>query len=352
MSSSPDTDSRPRICFLGPMIGRRHGFAISQGLVLENYLEREGYSVVSASDCLNRYARLADILATIARYRRSIDVICLEVYGGPSFVVEDLASLAATIFRIPLVMILHGGALPDFMQRHPHWTRGVLKRASRLVAPSPYLQRAVAVHGFRAQVIPNLIDLESYPHRHREKVRPKLFWMRSFHPVYNPNLAVRALAIIKARVPDASLVMAGQSKGAEYEVTALAQSLGLADSVHFPGFLDQSGKCREGNAADVFINTNRVDNMPVAVLEAGAMGLPVVATAVGGVPDLLSNGRDGILVPDDDPRAMAESVLSLLADPARASRYSRNARQLAERSSWRSVQPHWAQLFHQVCPRH
>ena len=97
------------------------------------------------------------------------------------------------------------------------------------------------------------------------------------------------------------------------------------------------GKRREGNAADIFINTNRIDNMPVAVLEAGATGLPVVATAVGGVPDLLVDGRDAVLVSDDDDAAMADAILRLLRDPELAGRLSRNGRLLASRSAWESV---------------
>jgi glycosyltransferase involved in cell wall biosynthesis len=124
--------------------------------------------------------------------------------------------------------------------------------------------------------------------------------------------------------------------------------MGLQGAVQFPGFLDYDGKRREGNAADIFINTNRIDNMPVAVLEAGAMGLPVVATAVGGVPDLLVDGRDGVLVPDDDEAAMAGAILRLLRDPELAGRLSRNGRLLAERSAWEAVRPQWTTLFAEV----
>jgi glycosyltransferase involved in cell wall biosynthesis len=245
-------------------------------------------------------------------------------------------------------MTLHGGAMPEFMARFPRWSRSVLTRATCLVAPSGFLKRAVGRYGFDARVISNVIDLKHYQYRHRYALRPRLFWMRAFHPVYNPVLALRVLSRVKRHVPDASLVMAGQCKGAEGEVAALAREMGLDGAVQFPGFLDQDGKRLHGNAADIFINTNRVDNMPVALLEAGAMGLPIVATAVGGVPDLLTQGRDGVLVPDDDDEAMADAILRLLRDPELAGRLSRNGRCLAERSAWDAVALQWKGLFREI----
>jgi len=108
---------------------------------------------------------------------------------------------------------------------------------------------------------------------------------------------------------------------------------------------------REGHAADIFINTNRIDNMPVAVVEACAMGLPVVATAVGGVPDLLKDGETGLLVPDDDDKMMAEAIKRLLDDAELAGRLSANGRLLAERSSWEQVRPRWEELFADLTAR-
>jgi glycosyltransferase involved in cell wall biosynthesis len=330
------------------MLGRHPGFAICQSLILANRLASERYGVVTASSRINRCARLADLVSTLLRHRREIDVVCLAVYGGPSFVAEDLASRVAQQLGKPLVMTLHGGAMPEFMSRFPRWSMSVLRRANCLVTPSEFLRRAVAERGLEARVIPNLIDLRNYQYRYRSRLHPKLFWMRSFHPIYNPMLAIRVLSRVRQQIPEASLVMAGQHKGAEVEVERLARELGVHGAVQFPGFLDREEKRRLGNAADIFINTNRVDNMPVAVLEAGAMGLPIVATAVGGVPDLLVNGRDGVLVPDNDVEAMANAVLGLLNDPDLAGRLSRNGRRLAERSTWDAVGPQWTGLFREM----
>jgi glycosyltransferase involved in cell wall biosynthesis len=340
-----------RVCQVGPMVGRNAGHVTTQGEILTDGLRREGYPVTSTSAQPNRYWRLLDILWTLLRHGRQIDVQWLHVYGGPSFVVEDMASLLGRLFGQRIIMHLHGGNMPQFMAKHPHWTRRVLRRADAFAAPSPFLARAIEPYGFHSRVIPNVIDLALYPFRHRQKVAPRLFWMRSFQQLWNPLMAVRVLARLCESWPDATLVMGGEEKGMLAETKALAQRLGVAHAVHFPGFLNMEGKAREGSAADIFVNTNHIDNMPVAVVEACAMGLPVVATSVGGIPDLLLNEETGLLVPDDDDAAMAAAIDRLCRQPGLASRLSAHGRQLAESSSWSQVLPQWEQLITEVMSR-
>lgn len=330
------------------MIGRNRGSVTTQGEFLSDLFSDAGYQVLSVSAAPNRYRRLWEIVRTIVRHRRDIDVQCLQVYGGPSFVVEDIASVLGRRFGHRIVMHVHGGAMPEFMSRHPVWTRRVLSRADAFVAPSPFLARAIKPYGFHAGVIPNLIQLADYPYRHRTNILPKLFWMRTFEPLYNPELALRTLARVRRVLPEATLVMAGQEKGHGPEVRRLAEDLGVACAVRFAGFLDGARKAREGDAADLFLNTNRVDNMPVSVVEACAMGLPVVATAVGGVPDLLTHEETGLLVPDDDDEAMAAAVHRLLQEPALTGRISASARELAERCAWDKVRPMWESVWARV----
>lgn len=317
----------------------------TQGEVLAGLLAAEGYWVITASGIPNRVGRVADIVRTLSRNRRSIDLLVLQVYSGPSFVIESLSSGLARRFGIPIVMHLHGGAMTEFIARHPGWTKKVLSRARALIAPSEFLARAVSQIGMRAQIIPNVLDIDAYPYRHRSRLKPRLFWMRTFHPMYNPEMALRALAGVRESVPDACMVMGGQEKGHGANTRRLAGELSLSDCVRFAGFLGMADKTREGAAADIFLNTNHIDNMPVSVIEACAMGLPVVATAVGGVPDLLTNGETALLVPDDDACSMATGIVRLLRDSELASRLSANGRALAEQCSWESVRPLWTELF-------
>jgi glycosyltransferase involved in cell wall biosynthesis len=84
-------------------------------------------------------------------------------------------------------------------------------------------------------------------------------------------------------------------------------------------------------------------------LEAGAFGLPVVATAVGGLPYLLCDGENGLLVPAGNAPAMADAVRRLLDQPELAAALSANGRRLAESCGWAIVRGQWAALFDEVC---
>lgn len=341
---------KPRLCFVGPLAGARPGYVVTQGVRLSGHFRSAGYVVTAVSQFPNRYARLLDIAWTLVRKARSIDVLVVHVYGGASFVVEDVASLLGRLFGHRIIMLLHGGAMPEFMARFPRWSQRVLHRAHVIVAPSAFLARAVAPRGFHCRIIPNVIDLQLYPFRHRRALKPRLMWMRSFHPVYNPLMAVRVLERLQTTHPDATLVMGGQDKGMEIEARLLARRLGIQDSMQFPGFLDMQGKLREGATADIFINTSHVDNMPVAVIEAGALGIPVVSTSVGGVTDLLADGETALLTPDGDVEAMTAAIRRLLADEELTARLSAGGRNLAERSAWERVRPQWEDLFVTVLP--
>ena len=78
------------------------------------------------------------------------------------------------------------------------------------------------------------------------------------------------------------------------------------------------------------------------------MGLPVVATSVGGIPDMITDGRNGLLVRDGDVKGMTDAVVSLLEHEELAERLSTNGRKLAEQSSWKIVKQQWEALFDEI----
>lgn len=336
------------VCVIGQMLGRNSGFITTQGQVVADLLDEGGYTVVCASSKTNRVQRMADIVVTILRNRRAADLLLVEVYSGLSFAVADVASLMAKWLDLRTTGVLHGGDLPRFCKRHPWWTSRVLRRFDRLVAPSGFLADAIDSEGRPVKTIPNVIDIGRYPYRERGRVKPRLLWMRAFHEIYQPELALKVFSIVRARFPTATLVMAGPDKGLADVTREIARELGLQDAIEFPGFLDHQAKIRAFLEADIFLNTNRIDNMPVAVVEACAMGLPVVATDVGGLSYLLDDGETGLLVPDRDAAGLADAVVRILSEPGLARRLSKNGRRLAEQSSWTAVKPLWESLFSEV----
>lgn len=339
---------QPRVCIVGNLVGQHAGNVTTQGQILANLLVKSGYDVISVSSKLNRLMRMAEIIMTVVGRRRSIDLMIVEVYSGLSFVIADTVSFIGKHLGIATVGVLHGGGLPEFTTRKTKWVSRVLRRFDELVTPSAYLKGAFESLGFESRIIPNVIDLEKYPHRLRRHIEPKLIWMRAFHSIYNPGLAIRAFSLILDKYADATLVMAGVDKGLEASVKQLARDLGVDSRIGFPGFLGPEAKAQEFSKADIYLNTNDVDNMPVTVVESCAFGLPVIATDVGGIGYLINNGIEGLLVPAGDAEGIADAVTRLLRDPELTSRLSANGRLLAERSSWDSVRSFWENMFREL----
>ena len=165
-------------------------------------------------------------------------------------------------------------------------------------------------------------------------------------------MALRVLKRLRRDGLDATLVMAGQDKGMLRSVRQEAEGLGIHDAVCFAGFLDVPAKRSFGEQSDIFINTNRIDNAPVALIEAWAMGLPVVSTDVGGIPELVTDGETGLLVASDDDGAMAARIHVLLGNSDLTERLSYAGRRQAELCSWDIVRPKWEILFSDAVTNH
>jgi glycosyltransferase involved in cell wall biosynthesis len=143
------------------------------------------------------------------------------------------------------------------------------------------------------------------------------------HPIKCPDLLIRGFAHLKARFPLAHLVLVGDGP-MRAELHQLADRLRLNGSVHLVGY--QPEPQRYLKIMNVFALTSALEGLPLVLLEAGAAGLPVVATAVGGVPELIRNGENGLLFPAGDENALQSLLGELLDDPGRAHRIGEAAR--------------------------
>lgn len=336
-----------RIGLAGPMLGVNEGWVTSQHEILAKRLTADGAKVSTTSSIPARIPRLVDTLRTVLSWRGSVDVMVIAVFSGPGFWIADMTSRLAHRLGIPQILVLHGGNLPEYARNHQGRVTSLLRRAEAIVAPSRFLAEQIPSNR-SIRVIPNIFDIESITFQPRSRLRPRILWMRTFHPIYNPLLAIDVVALLRRTHPDATLTMAGQEKGMRDPCIDRAESLGISDAVAFPGFLDEQRKRQALDDHDVFINTNDVDNTPVSVLEAAAAGLPIVATNVGGMPYLMEDGIDALLVPPGDPTSMASAVEALLSDESLAARLSQNARRRALESSWDSVGPQWRSLIENV----
>jgi len=163
-------------------------------------------------------------------------------------------------------------------------------------------------------------------------------------------MAIEVLQRLQNQFPEVKLTMIGPDKGdGSFQKTQeLVDDLNLRSSVSFSGGVSKSDVPIWLNKGDIFLNTTNFDNTPVSVMEAMACGLCIVSTNVGGIPFLVEDGVDALLVPPNDPDAMAAAVKRILTEPGLAGKCSTNARRKAEQFDWSVILPQWEKLIEEV----
>jgi len=331
--------------FLSESLGGR---SVCEDLAVD--LTARGWQITTASKRVPRVLRLMDMLGATFLHRRQYNVALLDVYSGPAFFWAEAVAAELQFLRCPTVLVLRGGNLPSFSAHHQRRAHMLMKRAAAVVAPSPYLREQMRAFRSDIRLIPNGLWLERYPFRHRTQVRPRLVWLRALHSIYNPLMAVETVHYLIEKYPDVELRMIGpDKKDGSYEATlARIRDLGLEDRVTLPGAVPKSEVPAALDWGDIFLNTTNIDNTPVTVLEAMACGLCVVSTDVGGIPYLLDNGRDALLVPPNEPRLMAEAVARILDEPGLAGSLRDQAHAKMRGYGWDAVLPQWERLLEAV----
>ncbi|MBX3144435.1 MAG: glycosyltransferase family 4 protein [Trueperaceae bacterium] len=341
--------ARARVLFVGDFAASRRGnFSVSERLA--ELLGDEGFGVATTSSLLSSPLRALDMVRSAVAERGRVDVAVIDVYSGRAFMWAEWTASVLAAAKVPLVLVLRGGNLPRFAAAEPERVSRLFAKATVVVALSDFLREALAPYRADCVVVPNPLDAGAYPFRLRERLEPRLVWLRAFHEIYNPPLGPRALAELTSALPDATLTMIGSDKGdgSLARTLAAAADLGVASRLKTPGPVDKAAVPAALDAADVFLNTTNVDNVPISVLEAMACGLCVVSTDVGGIPYLATDGHDALLVPPDDPVAMAQAVTRLFREPGLAARLSANARERALANDWSAVLPRWTALLDDV----
>ena len=342
----------PTILLVGDFSASKLGNeSIAEDLVRR--LTRQGYELITTSDKTGRLSRVVDMLLTTWRQRNKVDTASIDVFSGQAFFWAEAVSGILRWARVPYILVLHGGGLPSFAKRYPERVAKLLRSAHRVVTPSAYLAEEMQNYLDKHQLIPNPLDLSQYTFVLREQPAPKLIWLRSFHSIYNPTLAVRVLALLVKQFPGVSLTMVGPDRGdgSLEQTNQLAAKLGVLDRVKFIGPVSKSEVPKWLASGDVFLNTTNIDNTPVSLLEAMACGLCLVSTSVGGIPYLVTKGENALLVPSSDEVAMASAVAEVLSRPSLAQKLSMNARHLAETFDWGIVLPQWETLFKEMAAR-
>jgi glycosyltransferase involved in cell wall biosynthesis len=279
---------------------------------------------------------------TLIKNRKYVDFVLIDTFSTINFYYAYTIAQLARFFKLKYIPILHGGNLPYRLDHSLKMSQAIFNHSFTNIAPSGYLQYEFNKRGFSTTLIPNILNIKDYPFKQRNSLQPKLLWVRAFAHLYNPALAILVLKELKITFPKAKLCMIGPVKDDSYELTKdLVKKLDLVSSVEFTGVLPKEQWHKKSKEFDVFINTTNFDNTPVSVMEAMALGLPVVSTNVGGLPYLIENNKDGVLVDKDDIPAMTKAVINLIEDKQKAVDVALKARKKVENFDWKFVKQQW-----------
>jgi glycosyltransferase involved in cell wall biosynthesis len=157
-------------------------------------------------------------------------------------------------------------------------------------------------------------------------------------------MAVEVLKELKKTYPKAILCMIGPDKdGTLDDVLQLINTYKLQDSIEITGVLSKEEWHKKSEDYDIFINTTNVDNTPISIIEAMVLGLPIVSTNVGGLPYLIENNRDGILVDKNNAIAMSMRIIEIVDKNSIS--LAKKARIKAEFFDWSSVRNQWLNIL-------
>jgi glycosyltransferase involved in cell wall biosynthesis len=283
---------------------------------------------------------------SLVRELRDADVVHVFSASYFSFLLAPLpAVVIARLLGKPVVMNYRSGEAPDHLRRSAI-ARATLRSVEQNAVPSRFLQEVFAGYGIKSEIIPNIVDVERFRFRRRDRVRPRVLSTRNFETLYNLPCTLRAFRIVQDRYPDAALTLVGAGSQ-DLAVRRLADELRL-QHVTFAGRVAPDDIWRYYAEADIYLQTPNIDNMPTSVLEAFASGCPVVATRAGGVPAILTDNVHGLLVPCDDHRAAGEAMLRLIENPALARALADAAFESCAKYQWSSVRNQWLTLYRRM----
>jgi L-malate glycosyltransferase len=280
-------------------------------------------------------------LAVAGRLRSAVkrhDIALLHAHQYTPFCYAALSRrLSATP---PILFTEHGRHYPD--PRKPKRVlanRWFLKATDRVTAVGRFVKQALidneGLAESRIEVVYNGIDPDAFPptdDASRTRARrligvdgdaPVVMQVARFHPVKDHALSVRAFARVVQAFPAARLCLVGDGEERP-AIEALSAELGVHNHVLFMGARDDVDRLLPG--VDVFILSSLSEGVSVTLLEAMATSLPIVATDVGGNPEVVDHGQTGLLSPRGDADALAENLTALLGDPGRRQSFGRAGR--------------------------
>ncbi|QEC69100.1 glycosyltransferase family 4 protein [Panacibacter ginsenosidivorans] len=305
--------------------------------------------VITSSAAAGKTKRFIDTVSTLITRRQEYDIAIVPLFGTwPSFLWQEIVTRILKQLNKKIVLGIHGGSIPERIDKGAQRFYTAMKRADILFAPSAYFSSMFTDKGFDVEVIENPVDLANYKFCAKEKIRPRIIWMRAFTDIYNPLMAVRVAKRLAEKYNDFEMVMAGK-EGPLYNATKImAERFGLKDKILFPGYINMQQKQAYAASYDIYICTNKIDNTPVSLTEFMQFGLPIVSVNTGGIPYMIEDGVNGLLVDADDDKSMFEKINMLIQNQALAQTIIANAYRNAQQYNDTNVVKKWSKVLNEL----
>ncbi|WP_270829824.1 glycosyltransferase family 4 protein [Aeromonas sp. QDB63] len=307
------------------------------------------FHILTFSDKKNKIYRFFDMLFGLIKNHDSAKLVLIDTYSSLNFFYAFAISQICRLLDIKYIPILHGGNLPLKLVKNRRMSNMIFANAYINVAPSFFLFDEFTKSGFRVKHIPNCINIDDYPIIEKTYDYPRLIYVRAFAEIYNPLMAARVLKKLVELDSRSRLYMVGPIKDNSYkEFSNYIKKQNLQDNIEVYGILTRQEWVRQSAKCNIFINTTNFDNTPVSIIEAMALGFPIVSTNVGGIPYMISNNINGMLCNPNDDNEMADSVIKIINNYELQSKMKENAIDSAKAYSWARVEQQWLELLEAV----
>lgn len=340
------------ICNYKPGVGGISG----QVELLRDHLRAEDHEAEIFSTKGSPLWRLG-LLRRLRREGKGYDRFHIHCCSGWGFLPAVVGIRVGRRLGKHVVLTYHGGGADRFFDKHPQLVKKYLRQTDANIVMNQFLADVFARHGLDCTVIPNIIPEQSQPpaqvdppadatsHSDTTPVdRPRYICLRSHEPLYDNATLLEAFAQVVQQMPGATLTLVGD--GSQHDaLRQQASQLGLDGKVRFVGRVDNSEVPALLQEADVMVSASTVDNMPVSVLEGMAAGLLVIATHVGGVPEMIRNNQTGLLFEPGNVRQLADKMLWAAQNPTIAQAIAAQGRRQASLYQWSGVKDKLMQQY-------
>ena len=305
------------------------------------------------------------LLKNPAKYPTSLVHVHVTIPMG------DIAGLQyAKKKKVPLVVTYHGDLqenMGGFIRRMSVYFYNkflldkILSHADVIISPSEYYideSRFLGKYRDKIVVIQNGINIDEFDIDYsKEECRKKLslpldgkilLFLGTLSPHKGPDVLLKAMPKILKNIPDAKLVFVGSGE-IRKKLERICKKISVEKYVEFVGFVgDTFKKALYYKSADVFVLPSFLEIFGIVNLEAMACGIPIVASKVGGIPEIVKDGENGLLVPPRDSEALADAIIYLLENEDIREKMGKNGRKKGENYSWERIAEETEKVYEEV----